>query len=396
MLSTRFSRRAALRPLALAAIVALSACAAPGVAVRGDDGVRVDLSQPVQVALLVPLGTGDPSREAIARSLVNAAELAAADLRAAPIDLRIYETRGTTEGGAAAASRAVSEGASVIVGPLFSTAAAGAGPVADAAGLKVLALSNNPSVAGGNVFLVGPTFRNTASQLIGHAQSRGLSNVAVVYPNGIEGETARDAARDAAQARRAALVGSQGYDLSVAGINAAAGPMAASLQAAGANAVILTDGPTGGLGFIADALRSAGLSPAGALFMGMQRWDVSGETLALPSLAGGVFAAPDPGPLAAFEGRYQTAFGERPHELAVLAYDGIGAVGAMIAEARAEGGSPFSTARLTQERGFAGASGPFRLTADGLNQRNLAIFEVENGQAVLISRARRSFDAPGT
>jgi hypothetical protein len=130
--------------------------------------------------------------------------------------------------------------------------------------------------------------------------------------------------------------------------------------------------------------------------MGMQRWDVSGETLALPSLAGGVFAAPDPGPLAAFEGRYQTAFGERPHELAVLAYDGIGAVGAMIAEARAEGGSPFSTARMTQSRGFAGASGPFRFTADGLNQRNLAIFEVQDGRAVMISRAGRSFDAPGT
>lgn len=396
MLSTRFSRRGLLGPLVLAAALALSACAAQGPAVRGDDGVRVDLSQPVQVALLVPLGTGDPSREAIGRSLVNAAELARADLRDATIDLRIYETRGSTEGGAAAASRAVAEGASIIVGPLFSTAAAGAGPVAEAGGLTVLALSNNPSVAGGNVFLVGPTFRNTASQLIGHAQSRGLSNVAVVYPNGIEGESARDAVRDAAQGRGAALVGSQSYDLSVASINAAAGPIAASLQASGANAVILTDGPTGGLGFIADALRGAGLSPSGALFMGMQRWDVSGETLALPSLQGGVFAAPDPGPLAAFNGRYQTAYGERPHELAVVAYDGINAVGTMIAEARAEGGSPFSTARLTQPRGFAGASGPFRFTPDGLNQRNLAIFEVRGGQAVLISPASRSFDASGS
>lgn len=396
ILSTRRSRRAVLCSLALATALALSACAAPGTSVRGDDGVRVDLSQPVQVALLVPLGTGDSSREAIARSLVNAAELARADLRDATIDLRIYETRGSTDGGAAAASRAVAEGASIIVGPLFSTATAGAGPIAEAAGLKVLALSNNPSVAGGNVFLVGPTFRNTASQLIGHAQARGLDRVAVVYPNGIEGETARDAVRDAAQGRGAALVSSQGYDLSVTGINAASGPIAAALQTNGANAVILTDGPTGGLGFIADALRSAGLAPASAVFMGMQRWDVSGETLALPSLQGGVFAAPGPGPLAAFNGRYQNAYGERPHELAVLAYDGINAVGAMIAEARASGGSPFSTARLTQPRGFAGASGPFRFTADGLNQRNLAIFEVRGGQAVVISPANRSFDAAGS
>lgn len=130
--------------------------------------------------------------------------------------------------------------------------------------------------------------------------------------------------------------------------------------------------------------------------MGMQRWDISGETLSLPSLQGGVFAAPDPGPLAAFNGRYQTAYGGRPHELAVYAYDAINAVGAMIAEARAQGGSPFSTGRLTQARGFAGAGGPFRFTPDGLNQRNLAILEVRGGQAVVIQRASRSFDASGS
>jgi hypothetical protein len=129
--------------------------------------------------------------------------------------------------------------------------------------------------------------------------------------------------------------------------------------------------------------------------MGMQRWDVSAEALAVPSLQGGVFAAPDPGLIGAFNGRYTTAYGEAPHELAGLAYDGIAAVGALIAQARSQGGSPFSTQRLTQPAGFAGVNGPFRFGTSGVAQRNLAIISVQNGQAVVAERAARSFDAVG-
>ena len=209
--------------------------------------------------------------------------------------------------------------------------------------MTVLSLSNNPSVAGGNVFVVGTSFENTAGRLVGFGQSRGMQNFGVVYPAGLEGETARDAVAAAVNGRGANLVASQPYSLSVEGIQAAAGPAAAALLSGGAQAIILTDGPTGGLGFISEALRNNGISPMQAQFMGMQQWDTSAEALGLPSLQGGVFAAPDPSLVSAFRARYRTAYGEAPHELAGLAFDGIHAVGAMIAEARARGGSPFST-----------------------------------------------------
>ena len=60
-----------------------------------------------------------------------------------------------------------------------------------------------------------------------------------------------------------------------------------------------------------------------------------------------------------------------------------------------QGGSPFSTARLTQPAGFAGVNGAFRFNSNGRIQRNLAIIEVRNGQAVVTERAARSFDAVG-
>ena len=133
--------------------------------------------------------------------------------------------------------------------------------------------------------------------------------------------------RQAVNNRGATLVAAEPYNLSVEGIRAAGPAAAAALNGGGANAVILTDGPTGGLGFISEALRGNGVGRA--QFLGMQRWDTSAETLGVPSLQGGVFAAPDPAFLGAFRGRYQTAYGEAPHELAGLAFDAIAAVGAL-------------------------------------------------------------------
>ena len=396
MLSTRFSVVPALRSfLLVTAMAVLAACAAGTASGPSNDGVSVDASQPVKVALLLPYGSGDPGRDQIARSLENAARLAQGDVRDATIDLVVYPTAGTTGGGAAAASQAVAEGAKILVGPLFSTETAGAQPVAASAGLSVLSFSNNPSVAGSNVYILGTTFENTADRLVAYGLSRGMRSFGVVYPQGLEGETARDAVSAAVSQRGATLATSQSYSVSVEGIQAAAGPAAAALNSAGANAVILTDGPTGGLAFISEALRGNGLSAAQAQFMGMQRWDVSAEALAVPSLQGGVFAAPDPALVAAFTGRYRTAYGESPHELAGVAYDGIAVVGALIAQARAQGGSPFSTARITQPGGFAGVNGAFRFNSDGRVQRNLAIIEVRDGQAVVTERAARSFDAVG-
>jgi hypothetical protein len=399
MLSTRFSVRASVIPRLQAfalmlGMLAVAACQTPG-GQSSNDGIAVDASQPVKVALLLPYGTGDPGREQIARSLENAARLAQADLQNATLDLTIYPTAGTTQGGAAAAAQAVSEGAKIIVGPLFSTETAGAQGSAASGGLAVLSFSNNASVAGGNVYILGTTFENTADRLVSYGRSRGLNSYGVVYPTGLEGETARDAVAQAVSRRGATLATTQSYNLSVQGIQGAGAPIASALIGSGANAVILTDGPTGGLAFISEALRSNGVSPELALFLGLQRWDVSAEALAVPSLQGGAFAAPDPALLGAFNGRYQAAYGESPHELAGLAYDGVAAVGALVAEARGQGGSPFSTARLTQASGFAGVNGPFRFLPSGRVQRNLAIIEVRNGQPVVTERAARSFDDVG-
>ena len=57
------------------------------------------------------------------------------------------------------------------------------------------------------------------------------------------------------------------------------------------------------------------------------------------------------------------------------------------------GADPFNQAALTNISGFNGADGVFRFKADGTNERGLAVMEIADDGAKVISPAPRSFAA---
>lgn len=381
--------------LLLIAAFGLSACepvnfAAPTAA--------VDPNQPVVVALMVPLASGNAVTEQLAQNMVNAARMAVRDLNGANIDLRVYETAGNAEIAVAAANRAVEDGAQIIVGPLYSASTAAIAPIAARAGINILSFSNTTSVAGGNVFIMGTTFDTVANRLVGYSVASGKSNIAIVYQEGVSGETGRAAIERAISRNGGNLTAALSYPLGLTEMGEVASSLASTLRSSGSNAVFFTDSPLRGLGFISASLASNRFrSGRDAQFMGLSRWDSSNEVLVTPSLQGGWFAVPDPGLTLQFETRYQLAYGSPAHQLSGLAYDGIAAVGAMIASARAAGErNAFSAQRLTDPSGFAGVTGIFRFRADGTNERGLAIMKVDNGVASMISAAPRSFGVGGS
>ena len=101
---------------------------------------------------------------------------------------------------------------------------------------------------------------------------------------------------------------------------------------------------------------------------------------------------PDPSLASGFRTRYEERFGSAPHPTAGLAYDGIAAVGALIAE-----GSPdaLSARALTRSSGFVGTGGVWRLRSDGTNDRGLAVAQIRNNQVSIIDPAPRSFGGAG-
>jgi hypothetical protein len=384
----RMGRRGLLG-MALAATL-LSACQV-GTVTQG--GPAVDPRRPVVVALMVPGGSADQGRQILASNLENAARLAIADLQGVQIDLRVYQTGGDPARAVALANQAVAEGAKIIVGPLLAPEATAVGAAVAGAGINVLSFSNNPSVAGRNVFLLGPTFENSAARLMSFAASQNKGRVLLISEQTPAGEVAERAVRAAANRTGATLAGVQSYAFSQQGIVDALPRISGAVRSSGAQTVLMTAGSEGALPLLAELLPQNGVSPSVFQYAGLTRWDVPAATLNLRGLNNGWFALPDPALTARFEARYAAAYGAAPNPVAALAYDGIAAVGALL---RQGGADALSGARITQGQGFAGVNGVFRFRADGLNERGLAIAQVRDGQSVIISPAPRSFAGGGS
>lgn len=364
----------------------LAACDVGLPTVGGGDRINGDT---VTVALLVPYGSPSAGDEALARSLENAAKLAAADL-GGEVTVKVYRTAGQAGTAARVADQAIAEGAQVIVGPLRSDAANAAAIAARDDGVNVLAFSNNTSIAGGNLFVLGNTFDNTASRLMRFASAQGRSRVVVVYPRTPVGQIARSAVVNATSGTNVQIVGDGGFEFSQEGIAAAVPRIAQTVQSTGANAIMLTDDSAGALPLLAQLLPEQGVSPSIVKSIGLTRWDVPPQTLALPGLQGGWFALPDPALASQFNARYQSAYGQAPHPLAGLAYDGVAAVGALASKnLSASGGN------LTQNSGFAGVNGVFRFKRDGTIERALAVAQVTGGRVQIVSPAPKSFRRGG-
>jgi ABC-type branched-subunit amino acid transport system substrate-binding protein len=357
----------------------------------GMGGPSINTRAAVPVALLVPASSPD-NGAAIAQSLENAARLAIGDLQGAQIDLRVYDTGGQPQQAASAAIQAVQDGAKIIIGPVFAQSAAAAGRAVAPRGVNVLSFSNNSSVAGGNVFVLGNTFDNTANRLVRYAVSRGRGDILIAHGRDPSEEIGRDAILRAIQSSGARVAGVAGYELSQQGVINAIPQISQQVRTSGADAIFMTSGTSGAIPFLAELLPENRVNPSEVQFIGLQRLDIPESALTLTGLQGAWFAAPDPALSAQFSARYRAAYGAPPHPIAGLAYDAIAAIGALVSQGQADA---LTGRALTQPSGFAGVNGVFRLLPNGTNERALAVAQIQNNQVIVIDPAPRSFGGAG-
>ncbi|MCC6006132.1 MAG: penicillin-binding protein activator [Rhodobacteraceae bacterium] len=373
-----------LAALGLAGTLAACDMAAPG--------PLVNTRAPVTVGLLVPYGSGNANTEALARSLENAARLAVAEVQGAEIDLQVFPTQGSAEGAASAARAAADAGARIILGPVFAEAATAAGAAVAGRGISVLTFSNNAAVAGRNVYVMGTTFDTVAERIVGYAASQGRDRIMVIHASNEAGEIARAAVERAAGASGVGVVAQGTYDFSQQGVVEALPTLAGLARDSGATGLIFTSDASGALPLLAELLPENRVDPAQIRFMGLARWDIPAQTLALRGLQGGWFVLPDPALYGGFESRYRAAHGTAPHPIAGLAFDGVSAVGALLATGQP---TALNAASLTRSAGFAGVTGIFRFRSDGTAQRGLAVAVIEDNQVKVIDPAPRSFGGAG-
>jgi hypothetical protein len=408
---------------------------------------RTAPSGPRQVALLVPLsGSGAE----VGRSLESAARAALTPARAGSIRLSVHDTAGTAEGAKAAAKAALDGGADLVLGPLFSASAQAARPLLTAAGVPALSFSNNSTIAGNGIYVLGDLPGQQTEALLAAAAKQGHGRVVMVGPDTAYSRLAQMGARAAQGSGGIQLIQSRLFPPNTTYNDQV--QIVRSLARVGATGVVL---PTSGLTLVglAALFDYYDAAPPRVRMLGTSLWEWPG-TFAEGSLHGGWYvsrsvpptlarapARPAPEPeTAAPESEPEQmadqpdadsdadadAAGETadaapagpppsaarkpdaperpevpeaapvrlaagPGKMERLAMDGI-ALAAAWAKAP---GAPQLSAFLTDKAGFRGFSGLFRLTPTGRNERGLHLLEVTRDGPRLVQPAPGAFAGAG-
>src|SRR3954470_21799814 len=187
-----------------------------------------------RVAVLVPLTGRDA---ALGQSILNAANLALLDTGGQRIRITAYDT---AAGAVPAANEALAEGAGLILGPLLAEDVRAVAPVARRADVPVVSFSNDVSVAGEGVYVMGLNPGQSIQRVVAFAHSRGVNRFGALVPANTYGERSARAMTQAVETSGGRLVGIQTFDASPVGVRAAATRLTGQGPA---DAVLLADVP---------------------------------------------------------------------------------------------------------------------------------------------------------
>jgi ABC-type branched-subunit amino acid transport system substrate-binding protein len=336
----------------------------------------------VKIGLILPLSASGNAGLA-AQSMRNAAEMALAEFQNPNIQLLIKDDGGSPQGAAQGTQQAMSEGAEIILGPLFAGSVPATAQLTRPRGTSVIAFSTDSSVAGRGVYLLSFLPESDINRIVDYSAGIGKRSFAAMVPDNAYGNVVEAAFKQAVGRKSGRVVAFEKYGAD------RATPARTVAQALGqADALLLADDGDSVVA-TADALTAAGANLHNIQLLGTGLWD-NPRVFASPVLQGGLYAAPDPSGFRSFASRYRTKYGGEPVRTATLAYD---AVALMAALARTQGAQRFSSETLTNPSGFAGIDGLFRFRSDGTNERGLAVMKVASGGGTAVAGSPKSFGA---
>ncbi len=387
----------------------------------GATAVPPEIVNHTRVALLLPLS--GPHRE-IGTALLESAQLALFDVADENLALVVRDTKGTAPGAQEALSSALEAGCTLVLGPLFSTSVTAIAADAREAGVSIIAFSNDTSVAGIGIFLMGIAPSIQVDRIIDYAAEQGLSRFSVLVADTAYGHAVIRHMQEATWRNQVELARTVLYDPASNDISAEVRTLASfeerqrdlearrkelarrGDEASAAELRRLENVETLGppdfdallLPESSNRLRSAAallpfydIDPGDVQLLGTVLWDdpiLSQE----PALHGGWFSAPQPEAWQFFRTRYRQAFEQEPPRIASLAYDATALASALVRQAAARfQPADFSAPSITQPSGFAGIDGIFRFRASGEIERGLAVLEMRPGKFEVREAAPSSF-----
>lgn len=350
-------------------------------------------SMVVKVGFLAPL-TG--RSQALGKAMQDAGVMALFDkyatLRgpqaAVRVELIPKDTKGSNTGARQAAADAVTDGAELIIGPLYSAEVGAIKPLAATGKIAVVSFSNNPEVAGDGTFIMGFNPSAQTRRVMRYAFTHGIKRLAILAPNDAYGRQVIKATEEEAKLFGVKLEPVIRYEPGGATLKEDIRKLAAE---GSAGARLNFDGlflPEGGpqLSPILEELAAANITPRNVQFIGTGLWD-DRELTQRYDLNGAWIASGPPYLYESFEERFMSTYGYKPPRIASLAYDAVALASTLVTNH-----TPLNRQVLSDAGGYSGpANGIFRFHANGQVERGLAVIQIDNGQFTVVDPAPASF-----
>ena len=331
-----------------------------------------------RVAVLVPL-TGDNA--GVGQSIANAANLALLDTGGEKIRITVYDT--AKAGALAAANQALADGSGLFLGPLLAEDARAVAPAARRARVPVIAFSNDTSIAGDGVFLMGFTPQQSIARVVEYARGKGSERFGALVPQGVYGQRASAAMIEAVERNKGRMIGMQEYDRTATGMRDALG----RLNGQGSyDAILIGDGGRNASA-VAALVRTG--SSKNARVLGTELWATESGLPQLVSLRGAWFASAPDSMFNQLQTKYRARYGRTPYRLASLGYDAVLLAVRIASEWPI--GRAFPQNALLDPGGFSGVDGAFRFSKDGIAERALQVQQVDAAGLSVVSPAPKGF-----
>lgn len=345
-----------------------------------------------RAAVLLPFSHPSARVRADAESLLAGIELALFNRGEENFVILPKDTAGRRSTAAARAEEALEEGADLIIGPLFSANIQEVRSLAYPQNVPVIGFSSQNEAAGQGAYLISVAPEEEISRVVDVAASRGAISYAFLGPNNDYGRRVEAALRFAAARNGGSVVSSAFYNPENDAPVDEAQQVARALKSLGTRpegeiAVMIPEAGVK-LRAVAPLLPYYGVDIRRVQMMGTGRWNDE-SIWREPTLAGGIFAAPDPESLERFEENFTRIYGTAPTPLTSIGYDS-GAMAAALASADA-----LTVEGITTPDGFTGVNGLFRFRLNGTAERSLSVLEIDPGEgAVLVELGAETFDPP--
>jgi len=379
----------------------------------------------IKIAIMLPL-SGSESQTG--QALLRAAVTALFDAYDPRLILLPLDTRADIVETERMAQRAITEGVSVVLGPLLASNFEAAANILEPAAIPLIGFTNDSSVAAPGRFIMGFMPETEVKRVIDHAISAGLLEYSALIPDGRYGARIRVAFGNAVTSAGGIVAAIENYPPDPEAVfepvkrlsnyderrkdmrdeirflrslgDDMTDEIAAKLdkqevlEGITYDAVLL---PEGGelLRTLAPLLPFYEIDPNKVKLLGTGLWSDAG-LLREPPLQGAWFAAPSPEGPARFLKRLEESFRDTPPRIATLAYDAVSLIALLSrAEKPANGSSRYSADILMNEKGFSGLDGLFRFLPDGTIERSLAVLEINRRGFKVVDAAPLVFPSFG-